>query len=208
MNNEMNFSFLGKDVRMFNEEGKVFFCGKDVCDLLLYLNSRKAIKDHCRPEGVTKMDTVTDGGTQSMIYINEGNLYRLIIKSHLPEAQRFESLVCDEILPSIRKYGYYGNMPYTVRPHGYFHPEAQLNPEERRRLLALHPDWQIIYDLYMLGLNGNEIADKTGGAKTTVYNKISRMRRNGILPHPKREAAILEARCIALTKLENSELLE
>jgi len=72
-----------------------------------YKNTSKAVTDHCREGGVTKRYTPTESGEQEMTYINEGNLYRLIIKSRKPEAAPFESWVCDEVLPSIRKTGRY-----------------------------------------------------------------------------------------------------
>ena len=70
-----------------------------------YVNPRKAVNDHCK--GVTKRDTPTSSGVQSMSYINEGDLYRLIMKSKLPSAEKFESWVMDEVLPTIRKTGGY-----------------------------------------------------------------------------------------------------
>ena len=53
------------------------------------------------------MDTPTNGGVQKMKIITEGDMYRLIMKSKLPSAEKFEEWVCDEILPSIRKTGGY-----------------------------------------------------------------------------------------------------
>ena len=93
------------NVRTLQLEGKPYFVATDVATALGYSNPRKAIKDHCK--GVTKRDTPTSSGTQSMSYINEGDLYRLIMKSKLPSAERFESWVMDEVLPSIRKNGGY-----------------------------------------------------------------------------------------------------
>lgn len=102
------FSFDSLAVRTFADDaGEPWFCAKDVCDVLGYTNSRKAIADHCRAKGVTNRDTLTEGGFQALSFINEGNLYRLIIKSRKPEAERFESWVCDEVLPTIRKTGQY-----------------------------------------------------------------------------------------------------
>lgn len=43
-----------------------------------------------------------------MKYINEGNLYRLIVNCTLPVADSFESWIFDVVLPSIRRKGYYG----------------------------------------------------------------------------------------------------
>lgn len=42
-----------------------------------------------------------------MSYIGEGDLYRLIMKSKLPSAEKFENWVMDEVLPSIRRTGSY-----------------------------------------------------------------------------------------------------
>lgn len=93
------------NVRIVMENEKPLFCGKDVAEALGYANPRKALADHCK--GVTKRDTPTGGGTQSLSYISEGDLYRLIANSKLPSAQEFESWVFDEVLPSIRKNGAY-----------------------------------------------------------------------------------------------------
>lgn len=92
-------------VRTIHEGDRVLFCGSDVAKALGYANSRKALIDHCK--GVTKRDTLTSGGTQSLSYIPEGDVYRLITHSKLPSAERFETWVFDEVLPIIRKTGGY-----------------------------------------------------------------------------------------------------
>ena len=56
------------------------------------------------------MVTPTDGGTQEVNYIPEGDLYRLIVNSKLPAAERFERWVFDDVLPALRKYGGYGEI--------------------------------------------------------------------------------------------------
>lgn len=88
-------------------DGQTWFCMSDVAKALGYSNSRDALKKHCRPKGVAKRDTLTSGGNQIITYIDEGNIYRLITHSKLPSAERFESWVFDEVLPSIRKTGLY-----------------------------------------------------------------------------------------------------
>lgn len=93
------------EVRTIEENGKVLFCGSDCAKALGYTNSRKALGDHCK--GVTKRNTLTAGGKQEMSFIPEGDLYRLITHSKLPSAEKFESWVFDEVLPSIRKHGAY-----------------------------------------------------------------------------------------------------
>lgn len=94
-------------VRTITEDGKTLFCGKDICEALGYTNPRKAIGDHCK--GVTKRDTPSNGGIQTMAFISEGDLYRLITHSKMPAAEEFESWVFDEVIPTIRQTGSYGD---------------------------------------------------------------------------------------------------
>lgn len=96
------------EIRTIEEKGKIYFCGKDVATALGYAIPRKAIADHCKAKGVLKRNTLTGGGRQELSFIDEGNLYRLITHSKLPDAEKFESWVFDEVLPSIRKTGGYG----------------------------------------------------------------------------------------------------
>lgn len=98
-------------VRTVVDNGKVWFCGKDVAEALGYSNPRDALWRHCKPRGVGKHDTLTNSGLQAMTYIDEGNLYRLITHSKLPSAERFESWVFDEVLPEIRTTGGYESRP-------------------------------------------------------------------------------------------------
>ena len=93
------------EVRTIEEDGKILFCGSDCAKALGYTRPGKAIIDHCK--GVLKRDTLTAGGKQAVSFIPEGDLYRLITHSKLPAAEKFESWVFDEVLPSIRKHGGY-----------------------------------------------------------------------------------------------------
>lgn len=77
----------------------------DVAKALGYVNLRYALNRHCK--GGVKRDTLTKGGVQEMIFIPEGDVYRLASHSHLPSAEKFERWVFDTVLPSIRKTGGY-----------------------------------------------------------------------------------------------------
>ena len=92
-------------IRTFEQDGKVLFCGLDIAVALGYSNPRDALRRHCK--GVVKRDTLTEGGPQQLSFIPEGDVYRLIVHSKLPSAERFERWVFDEVLPSIRKHGAY-----------------------------------------------------------------------------------------------------
>lgn len=95
-------------------DGKEYFPASACAKILGYSNPRDAIARHCK--GVVKRDGVsystnqhgvTSYQTISINYIPEGDLYRLIVSSRLPAAERFERWVFDEVLPAIRRNGSY-----------------------------------------------------------------------------------------------------
>lgn len=89
-------------------DGKEYFPATQCAKLIGHENPARAVRKFCK--GVTKMVTPTVGGSQEVNYIPEGDLYRLIVNSKLPAAERFERWVFDEVLPSIRQTGGYGNI--------------------------------------------------------------------------------------------------
>ena len=88
-------------------DGKEFFPATQCAKILGHENPARAIRKYCK--GVTEMVTPTNGGNQATKFIPEGDLYRLIIRSKLPSAEKFEKWVFDEVLPELRKNGSYGN---------------------------------------------------------------------------------------------------
>lgn len=92
-------------VRTTEIDGKPYFVANDVAVALGYKRPADAITQHCK--GSVKHRYLTAGGTQEVKVIPESDIYRLIIKSKLPSAERFEKWVMEEVLPSIRKSGGY-----------------------------------------------------------------------------------------------------
>ncbi len=125
MSNQVQFSaftFKSNSVRVITDKNQEpWFCANDVCDILGYSNPRDAISKHCKENGVAKRDTIDSmQRKQETTFINEPNLYRLIIKSRKPEAEPFEAWVFEEVLPQIRKTG-----KYQLQPQQLSLPEPQ-----------------------------------------------------------------------------------
>ncbi len=118
------FVFDSQAVRVVMVDGKPWFVGKDVAEVLGYANPADAIAKHCK--GVAKRyPLATPGGTQELRIISEPDVLRLIVGSKLPAAEAFERLVFEEVLPSIRKTGAYvdpkapGAMGVQAQPMPY-----------------------------------------------------------------------------------------
>ena len=111
----------GASVRMQMIQDEPLFAAKDVCELLGLDNSRQAVSRLDDDEkGVINSDTL--GGKQELTFVNESGMYALIFQSRKPQARVFRKWVTGEVLPSLRKYGYYVD------------PGAQLTDEQREEL--------------------------------------------------------------------------
>lgn len=93
------------DIRTVEIDGKPYFVANDVAKSLGYKRPADAVTAHCK--GSVKHRYLTEGGEQEVKVIPEGDVYRLISRSKLPSAEKFERWVFDEVIPSIRKNGGY-----------------------------------------------------------------------------------------------------
>lgn len=93
------------EIRTAEIEGKPYFMATDIAKALGYSRPNDAISAHCR--ATVKHSTPISGKMQEVNFIPEGDVYRLIARSKLPQAEKFEKWVFDEVLPSIRKHGAY-----------------------------------------------------------------------------------------------------
>lgn len=96
---------FGEIRTQMSASGEPLFCLVDVAKALGYARPADAVSAHCK--GVFILPTPTNGGVQQIKFGKEGELYRLILKSNTPMAESFQTWVCDEVLPSIRKQGGY-----------------------------------------------------------------------------------------------------
>ena len=109
-NQVFNHPQFGEICTVQQEEGKVLFKANDVARSLGYAEAAKAVRTHCK--GVSVLDTPIENqyGTvvmQPTKFISESDVYRLVMRSKLPEAEKFQDWVCEEVLPAIRKDGAY-----------------------------------------------------------------------------------------------------
>lgn len=105
-------------VRVIVQDGEPWFIASDVAKALGYERPNDAVNTHCK-----KVNKFSYGdsprGAQPYNIIPESDVYRLIMRSNLPNAERFQDWVVEEVLPSIRKTGNYSMAPASapgVRP--------------------------------------------------------------------------------------------
>lgn len=107
MNELQVFNFNNREVRTVLINGKAYFVGKDVADILGYQNGSRDINRHVDEEDRYKI-MISDGKQdKETIVINESGLYSLILSSKMASAKKFKRWVTNEVLPTIRKTGVY-----------------------------------------------------------------------------------------------------
>lgn len=109
------------DVRAVNND-ELLFVGKDVATALGYSNPRDALAKHVPAKYKRASRIATPFGEQEMTLITEAGLYKLVMRSKLPDAEKFSDWVCEDVIPSIRKQGMYIN------------PSAPIDPRFLRRM--------------------------------------------------------------------------
>jgi len=163
-NNITPFNFDSKTIRVVTDEnGDPLFVGKDVCDALGYKNHNDAMNDHCR--GVAKRYPILDslGRKQETRVLLEPDVYRLVAKSELPEAQKFEAWFFEEVLPTIRKTG-----SYSVKGDSKTLPPVVALPKPTREF----KDYYSVAKLIGLDKNAAAIAANQAVIKLTGTNVL------------------------------------
>ena len=134
------FSFENTSVRTLGTPEAPLFVAIDICKALSHSNPRKAIADLVDPEDIVKAEIDTAGGKQTVNCVTESGLYALIFGSKLESAKRFKRWVTSEVLPAIRKQGYYAGPAYI--------DEAQQREIQRavgRRAAGIGKNFRVIY---------------------------------------------------------------
>ena len=119
--------------------GEPFFVGKDVAEILGYVNASKALADHVDDEDKLNNDSLSSLGQRGGWLINESGLYSLILSSKLPAAKRFKRWVTSEVLPAIRRHGLYAVDDMLNNPDALIEA-LQAYKAERMQRLALEAE--------------------------------------------------------------------
>ncbi|WP_217983827.1 BRO family protein [Turicimonas muris] len=107
MSNTLAFSFEGTSFTILGNVLNPLFIAKQICAVLGFGNFRQALSTHVDPDDISKVEIETNGGKQLVNCVNESGLYALIFGSKLPKAKEFKKWVTSEVLPAIRKQGFY-----------------------------------------------------------------------------------------------------
>ena len=170
--------FGGKALHsIFNENGQLWFGGREVCEILGIINYRDALsrldESDKKVSVLPTLDTVNP-----VTIISEGGLYQLIFSSRKPEAKLFKKWVTHEVLPSIRKYGFYGFNPKVMELESEIKRvkkefEKEEDYQERKRLKAMVKKFkeQVI-----------QIIDEATSEDANAWNKVKDLVEN-IMEH-------------------------
>ena len=124
------------EVRVAGTSEQPLFCLADVCRVLELQTG--ATKNRLDEKGISLINTPTNGGIQQLVYINEKNLYKVIMRSDKPQAEPFQDWVCGEVLPSIRKTGQYSlALPSYQISDPIKRAEKWIEEEKQRQQLAI-----------------------------------------------------------------------
>lgn len=187
-------------IRTLDEDGKVLFAATDVAKALGYSNPHDAISKHCK--GVVKREALTNGGVQELNFIPEGDVYRLITHSNLPDAEKFERWLFDDMLPTLRKTGSYSIVqadpnlpPELAMVEGLLNSMKQMYSTQQRHDKAIEQlteSMDTMKEVMTTDVNGDwrtacghaiqAVARKLGGGKAyeEAWNEVyTEMERNG-----------------------------
>ena len=111
------------EIKATIKNGEPWFLAGDVCRVLGIKDSAQAVRDieaKYKTAGVkvaTSSRTLVDtaGGRQQVVIVTEQILYELIFNSRKQKAVLFRAWVTGEVLPSIRKHGFYRNEGKMIR---------------------------------------------------------------------------------------------
>ena len=151
---------LGIELKSYiDKQQNIFFIGKDVAKILGYRDTNQAIRKHVDKEDLKYFPVETTGYSKRgrpPIIINESGFYSLVLSSKLETAKKFKRWVTSEVLPAIRKFGYYKLFDSRIKQRVIIDREK----------FYKHP----VFSNYASNKNGKVINIKTGRIIKMVNN--------------------------------------
>lgn len=190
MYNLITFNFNQNSIRVENNQNQIWFCLKDICDVL-DIKDRYQLRQRLNARGMCLIPTPTNSGKQNTYYVNEPNLYRAILRSEKSVAKEFENWICEEVLPTIRKTG-----GYNVADRKPTFAETLLGSRELKKeneklktlttslqseLLKNKPLWRKVNRYAEMGLSQAETAKLIGKSRRTVRYYLHQMQVLGMV---------------------------
>ncbi|RGN81427.1 phage antirepressor Ant [Bacteroides sp. 4_1_36] len=177
-NQVFNHPQFGEICTVQQEEGKVLFKANDVARSLGYAEAAKAVRTHCKGGSVLDTPIENQYGTvvmQPTKFISESDVYRLVMRSKLPEAEKFQDWVCEEVLPAIRKDGAYLSekaLQRAVTDPEFFIGLANAIRKEKEQRLEIEScctEQQLLIDRQKETIE--ELGKRSAYAETVLQNK-------------------------------------
>lgn len=160
------------EIRTISKDGEPMFCLTDVCKALGITQPSK-VKERLNEKGVNSIPTLTAGGEQKLLYINESNLYKTIFQSRKESAERFTEWVTSEVLPSVRKTGSYQKQ---LSPQEMMRIQLGMIDDHEERLVNLENNMTIDYGQQRVleeAVNATVI-EILGGKGSNAYHEVGR----------------------------------
>ncbi len=177
MNELQIFNFNSSQVRTMLINEKIWFVGKDVSEILGYSDLDKAVRHHVDIEDKETLmykasakiaPSLWSGNDYSnKTLINESGMYSLVFGSTLPNAKQFKRWVTSDVLPSIRKTGFY-QLP--TEPEDIMIETLKTQKEIKANLKLVQND---IFDLKQeINLSRSQKHRLAGLVRKNVFNSL------------------------------------
>jgi len=178
---------------IIDNNDKLWFKANDLANSLGYLDVKDAIKKHVDKNNKIQLKYIKHNsnikGHPQTSYINESGMYKLIISSKLPKAKRFNNWVTNDVLPSIRKFGFYKlkkekdiEINELMEKLNFVQKENENMKKELKK--EKYPNGGLIYaidysedgkEIYRIGMTGNM------NTRKQIYDTHSLYKRNVVV---------------------------
>ncbi|PHI31068.1 BRO-N domain-containing protein [Budvicia aquatica] len=180
---------LGISLNGMLYQGKPVFFAVELAKALGYTNPSKALNDHCKSLITLNYNDSLEMGLgnlpRGIQLAPESDVYRLILKSQLPSAERVQDWVCEEVLPSIRETGSYGHQSKPMSEMEMIAAMALSNVEQERRLNHVEGEIETVAEAVENIKKGNmrsgyvgyrQVVAKSGMTDTKCRNLVNAYR--------------------------------